>query len=229
MDVLHIQLSRRGPKANKIRDISPEAFMLGTQPASIPSAPERHAMSDLNFDRAEYTASPTIVPPEAPIPEYYRSNTGDNAAFLKAIVFGIGGAILGSLLYAAFSIATHIEIGYMAIGVAFLVGKAMMLGSGQRGGRNYQIAAAILTYLSVSGAAVPEILWSLHKGEGGIGHISARGYFILARYGVASPFLELTDGFNGIIGIFILVIGIRAAWRITSSNSNTAHHPFSAS
>ena len=91
---------------------------------------------DLNFDRADYT-SRTILTPDAPVPEYYRANTGDNGAFLKAILFGIGGAILGSLLYAAFSIATHIEIGYMAIGVAYLVGKAMMAGSGQRGGRNY--------------------------------------------------------------------------------------------
>jgi len=105
----------------------------------------------------------------------------------------------------------------------------MLAGSGQRGGRNYQIAAAILTYLSVSCAAIPEILWSLHRREGGIGQISTHGYLILARYGIASPFLELSNGFGGIIGLVILFVGIRAAWRITSSNSNTAHHPFSAS
>jgi hypothetical protein len=187
---------------------------------------------DLNFDRADYTSSPatpTILPPAAPVPEYVQSNAGDSGAFLKAILYGLGGAILGSILYAGFTIVTHIEIGIMAIGVAYLVGKAMMAGSGGRGGRNYQIAAAILTYLSVSGAAVPEILWSVNKNNTGTGHISAHGYLVLAKYGVASPFLELADGFNGIIGIFILFVGIRAAWRITSANANTAHHPFSAS
>jgi len=104
----------------------------------------------------------------------------------------------------------------------------MMAGSGNRGGRSYQIAACLLTYLSVSMAAVPEILWSLHKQGTDIGHISGRGMVILARYGVASPFLSLTDGFGGIIGLFILFIGMRAAWRLTSANDNTAHHPFSA-
>jgi hypothetical protein len=38
----------------------------------------------------------------------------------------------------------------------------------------------------------------------------------LLGIGLASPFLELSDGFGGIIGLFILFLGIRAAWSLTS-------------
>jgi hypothetical protein len=38
----------------------------------------------------------------------------------------------------------------------------------------------------------------------------------LAGLGLASPFLELANGFGGIIGLFILFLGIRAAWSLTS-------------
>lgn len=35
--------------------------------------------------------------------------------------------------------------------------------------------------------------------------------------GLASPFLELSSGFSGIIGLVILFVGIRIAWKITSA------------
>lgn len=182
---------------------------------------------DLDFDRARYTPLEPIN--RAPDPEFYRINSGDSSAFLRAIVFGLGAAIVGSLVYAAFTIATHIVIGYVALGVGYMVGKAMMAGSGQRGGRNYQIASAILTYLAVSMTAVTEILWSLHQRGATLGHISPELGFVLLKYGLTSPFLGLTNGIGGIISLFILFIALRAAWRLTSASANTASHPFAAS
>jgi hypothetical protein len=78
-----------------------------------------------------------------------------HSAFVKAIMLGIGAAIIGMICYAAFTIMTGIEIGYVSLGVGFLVGKAMKLGSGGMGGRRYQIAAVLLTYAAVSLAAIP--------------------------------------------------------------------------
>src|SRR5277367_2532034 len=46
-------------------------------------------------------------------------------AFLKAIVFGIGAAILGCVLYAGFTIVTGIYIGIVSLAVGWLIGKAM--------------------------------------------------------------------------------------------------------
>ena len=77
------------------------------------------------------------------------------AAFTRGLLFGIGGAILGLILYAAFGIITGWMIGYVSLAVGYIVGKAIRLGSGGIGGRRYQIAALALTYAAVSLAAVP--------------------------------------------------------------------------
>jgi hypothetical protein len=82
-----------------------------------------------------------------------------HAAFVQAIVFGIGAAIVGMIGYAAFGIITGIEIGYISLAVGWLIGKAMHKGSSGVGGRRYQIVAAALTYAAVSIAAIPMYIW----------------------------------------------------------------------
>jgi len=78
-----------------------------------------------------------------------------HTAFVKALIFGFGGAILGLILYAAFGIITGIMIGYVSLAVGYIVGKAMLMGSRGLGGRRYQIAAVLFTYFAVSVAAIP--------------------------------------------------------------------------
>ncbi len=79
----------------------------------------------------------------------------NHAAFTRGLLFGVGGAILGLILYAVFGIVTGLMVGYVSLAVGWIVGKAMMMGSGGIGGRRYQIAAVVLTYAAVSMAAVP--------------------------------------------------------------------------
>jgi len=173
-----------------------------------------------DFEKAEYLGQPE--PPAYPNQivsgdvETFEERA-DHARFVQAITYGIAAAVLGSILYAAFTIITHIGIGYAAVGVGFLIGKAMLHATRGLGGRKFQIAAAVLTYISVSMAAVPEILWALHKDGTDLSRISSRGLLELAKYGIASPFLELRGSVgNGLIGLFILFIGIRFAWRMTA-------------
>jgi hypothetical protein len=190
-----------------------------------------------DFDKADYLApqpTPQPAPPPAPIyapqppilsgdvdPRGWDSQQSDHARFTKALFYGLAAAVLGSILYAAFTIVTHIEISYLAIGVGYVIGKAMLSATEGHSSRKYQVAAAVLTYLSVSFAAVPEILWALHKRGTDISHLSSRGLLFLARYGVASPFLSLKeDGLSSLIGLFILFIGIRAAWKLTANRPN---------
>jgi hypothetical protein len=78
-----------------------------------------------------------------------------HAAFTRGLLFGAAGAILGLILYAAFGIITGLMVGYVALAVGYIVGKAITLGSGGIGGRRYQIAAVVLTYAAVSIAAIP--------------------------------------------------------------------------
>jgi hypothetical protein len=191
-----------------------------------------------------------------------------HAAFTRGLLFGIGAAFLGMILYAAFAITTGLIIGYVSLAVGWLVAKAIMKGSGGIGGRRYQIAAAILTYAAVSMAAVP--IWIHYAGkqrqtqkqtqqqklaeeqrqlesEFGQPHQApaeqpadaprpspprvgfAAELAKLAMIGIASPFLELWEGGPNIqwaIGLIILVVGIRIAWRMTAARPVVIYGPF---
>jgi hypothetical protein len=190
-----------------------------------------------------------------------------HAAFSRGLLYGIGGAILGLVLYAGFTIVTGIILGYVSLAVGYIVGRAIKMGSNGMTGRRYQIAAAILTYAAVSMAAVPiaisQIVKVQHERQAsqaerviaprdrssrdenstaGVspapdlndspavsapppGASPARaprklnvGMAIagLLYVGLASPFLELMQNpTSGLIGLFILAIGIRIAWQIT--------------
>ncbi|HET9364174.1 MAG TPA: hypothetical protein VFP71_04205, partial [Candidatus Angelobacter sp.] len=48
----------------------------------------------------------------------------------------------------------------------------------------------------------------------------------LAFLGLASPFLELQNPVYGLIGLVILFVGIRIAWRLTQGRSAAIHGPF---
>lgn len=78
-----------------------------------------------------------------------------HAAFVRALTFGAGAAIAGLVLYAVVGIATGLVFGYVSLAVGWMVGKAMMKGSGGLGGRRYQVAAVLFTYVAVSVAAIP--------------------------------------------------------------------------
>ena len=79
----------------------------------------------------------------------------NHAAFVRGLLFGVGGAVLGLIVYAAFSIITGLMVGFVSLAVGYIVGKAIRMGSGGIGGRRYQLAAIVLTYAAVSIAAIP--------------------------------------------------------------------------
>lgn len=84
-------------------------------------------------------------------------------AYVTALLFGVGGGVLGLIGYAAFGIITGLAIGYVSLAVGYIVGKAMTMGSKGVGGRRYQITAALLTYAAVSLAAVPIDIAQIRK------------------------------------------------------------------
>ena len=177
-----------------------------------------------------------------------------HAAFMRALLFGAGAAIAGLALYATVEIMTGWIIGYVSLAVGWMVGKAMMAGSNGRGGRRYQIAAVLLTYAAVSMAIIPVIFSHVFE-QRKTSHqqqieqpsssddqsqpepthstprmISFAALGQLAYIGLASPFLELQDGIHGLIGLFILSIGIRIAWKMTAGTPGAGIiGPFSTS
>jgi len=179
-------------------------------------------------------------------------------AFVRALLAGTVAAAIGLALYAGFTILTGIYVGYVSLAVGFIIGKGITVGSGGVGGRKYQIAAIILTYMAVSMAAIPIAFHqlSLSKGDkpsqqeqtqsappssGSAGKTDkpapgqesndekmSFGVALgkLALIGLASPFLELEDEPGGIIGLIILFVGLRIAWKITAERPFQISGPY---
>ncbi len=78
-----------------------------------------------------------------------------HSVFAHALGYGVLAAIVGCAGYALIVIMTGWTIGYAAIGVGYLLGWAMRKAAKQHGGRRYQWAAAVLTYMAVAVAFVP--------------------------------------------------------------------------
>lgn len=168
-----------------------------------------------------------------------------HVAFTRGLVLAAGAALAGLVAYAAFTIITGLYIGYIALGVGWLVAKAMKKGSHGLGGRRYQVAAVLLTYAAISLAAVPigisyavkharaqkqAARQTLSAAPDGADHGSEQqvtkrqlpaGMGALALrllfVGLASPFLEMRDPVHGLIGLVILFVGLRIAWQLTAS------------
>jgi hypothetical protein len=227
---------------------------------------------------------------------------GDShAAYVRALLFGAGGALIGLIAYSAFGIITGLVLGYLSLGVGYVVGKAMMAGSKGVGGRRYQVAAVLFTYAAVSMSAIPmAIAYGVkHRREARVqktasvadeekqfqkefgssaskpippradsqssnpngssapstsptassnlatstaqatnssaprqrvpvsrrNPAAALGY--LAMLGLISPFLEFQDPVHGLIGLVILMVGIRIAWQLTAAKEPDIVGPFS--
>jgi uncharacterized protein (DUF983 family) len=165
-----------------------------------------------------------------------------HAAFVRALVFGIAGALVGFALYVVFALATGLVIGWVSLAVGFIVGKAMSLGSRGVGGRRYQLTAVLLTYLAVSMSAVPIAIHQLRQHHQAQAQSSstvaapvqhrmsfAKAIGVLALIGIASPFLDLQNPVHGIIGLIILFVGIRFAWQFTAGRTIVVSGPHTPS
>ncbi len=89
----------------------------------------------------------------------------------------------------------------------------------------------LLTYLAVSMSAVPIAIHQMrlrHQAQAQssdtaaahANHMNvAKAIGVLALLGVASPLLDLQNPVHGLIGLVILFVGIRFAWRFTAGRS----------
>lgn len=140
-------------------------------------------------------------------------------AFTKSLLFGLGAAALGSVLYAVFMIATQISLGYATLAVGWMVGKAMIKGSGGTTGRRYQVAAAVLTYLASTLARVP--VW-IHYRPQLIEHLGT----IISR-ALIFPFARFADNpLTAGIGLVIIFAGVSIAVKLTAQKPVTVDGPF---
>ena len=84
--------------------------------------------------------------------------------FSGALLWGLGGAALGALVYYAVLAATGYEVGLIAIAVGWLVGRGVQRGSNGRGGPAYQAIAVVLTYFAIVSTYIPIIIGAAREG-----------------------------------------------------------------
>lgn len=157
-----------------------------------------------------------------------------SASFLRASGYGVLAAMVGCIGWIAIEKLFHVQIGFVAIGVGYLVGKAVRKGSGGLGGKRYQALALALTYAAIALASLPDLLEALRQqstasASAASGPPSLGGFLwgwtLLLGIALASPFLQGTDN---IIGLFIIGIGLYEAWKFTRPVSVQVLGPFSA-
>ena len=143
------------------------------------------------------------------------------AAFIGALQYGVLAAIAGSVGWIVISKVTGYEIGIVAIGIGYLVGKAVRKGAGGFGGKRYQYLAMFLTYSAIALASLPAIFEALRHSHASDSSASAShvglggmlwGWLVLLAFAYASPFL---GGVQNIMGLFIIAIGLYEAWKLT--------------
>ena len=160
----------------------------------------------------------------------------------RAALYGGGAALAGCLLYAVVAIVLNVEIGLIAILVGYMVGRAIRHASHGRGGRPQQILAVALTYFAITTSYIP--VYRLPRSEGiasgGPGqadaapavaekapsHVGSTVVYLLLLAAVA-PFLTLgSSGLSGLIGLFIIFIGLQRAWRLTGRSEIPIMGPY---
>jgi hypothetical protein len=83
------------------------------------------------------------------------SPDGATARVGKAFAYGLGGMIVGALVWYAVAKFADLQLGLIAILLGWLVGKGIHYGSEKRGGLGYQVLAVLITYIGIGAASVP--------------------------------------------------------------------------
>ena len=155
----------------------------------------------------------------------------------RAILYGSGAALAGCALYAIVAISTGLQIGWIALIVGIMVGKAIRYASNGMGGRPQQILAVLLTYFAISTSFVPVLIYDAAKHPEQFRHSTssatsanqpedsvnsspervspARAIIMLVLILAAAPFLGLAS-VSGWITLFIIFIGLQRAWKLTA-------------
>lgn len=166
------------------------------------------------------------------------------ARLLKAAVFGIvAGALGAGIWYAVLKLADS-ELGIIAIAVGFMVGWAVRRGAEYRGGIVFQLLAVLLTYLAIVSTYVPRVVSVVTRRDApektavaevgqpaapvaeqkpSVRDLSPAAWVYIMAIAIALPFLQ---GFQNIIGIFIIGIALYEAWMLNRRPKVQVSGPF---
>ena len=145
-------------------DPKPETLQLDhAEPLAATVEAVKCASCGCSITDAYFTVGPQTVCAPCRDQVLQQLTTRRGESFGRGLLWGIGGAALGSLLYFAVSKITGYEIGLVGIAAGFLVGHGIRRGSRSLGGRRYQILGAVLTYLAIVTTYVPQVVAALRS------------------------------------------------------------------
>lgn len=141
--------------------------------------------------------------------------SGSQRHLLTALGYGSAAAIAGSVVWSLIEKVFHAQVGIVAIGIGYVVGRAVRKGARGFGGRRYQVLAVVLTYSSIALASLPDVLAYSPP---------SAPLTMLVGLAFVSPFL---GGTENVIGWFIIAIGLYQAWKLTRALPIQVLGPFS--
>ena len=163
----------------------------------------------------------------------------------KAILLGGGAALACGIGYAIFVGVTKIHFALVTIAIGWAVARVIQKVTRGFGGVRHQVLAVALTYFATSMGYLPAIFEGLSNAghateqtvagapgaaaapapapaeadgaKGGPGLLVSLAFLtaITTALTLAAPFLDLSSGFSGILGLLIIFFGLRTAWRVS--------------
>ena len=141
-----------------------------------------------------------------------RVDEGPLVRFARAALFGGGAALAGSVVYWAVLAATDTNFALLAILVGFMVGRAVHVGSRERGGWGYQAMAVGLTYLSIVTSFIPILVHAMREPPDPTTLPVVVQYVAAFVTSIPLPFLMLT---SSPLTVLIIAFGLWQAWKQT--------------
>jgi hypothetical protein len=139
--------------------------------------------------------------------------------FLGGLAYGAVAAIAGCLGWMLVSKIFKGQYAIAAIGVGYLVGKAIRKGTRGQGGTRYQVLAVFLSYSAIALASLPLVMELVRHSDAG----SRASLPFMVALAYELPFLGGTDS---ILGLFIIAIGLYEAWKLTRALPLNVLGPF---
>lgn len=129
-----------------------------------------------------------------------------------ATALGIGAGIVAGLVWYLVQILTGYSIGYIALGAGYLIGLAVVWGSGKKRGPVLQLISAGITLLSVYGASYFSALYYINKY---VAQEAAKQGQEIVSYVLVPPFHpELLKMIISPIGVLIWGLALYIAFRV---------------
>jgi hypothetical protein len=143
---------------------------------------------------------------------------------IRAILFATAAAILLAAISATIQIFAGFEIVYLALPIAWLIGKAIGHATKGLGGNQAQIIAVSATYLSLTLTVFIQILYQFSAA--GKDFHGLLGILFLFGLALGKPFLEAPTGLDGMIGFLIFSLALFLAWYETRQKPIRLSGPF---